>query len=86
MGYNAQNEEVIDRPKVWVIGGSEDEPEPKRPMTVTYEPTGCGRVLYTTYHTTDELHEGLVQQERILMYMLMEISVCRDPKSIVSMQ
>ena len=84
LGVNAQGEPVVDSPKVWVRGGSEDEPEPKRPMTVTYEPAGCGRVLYTTYHTTDETHEGLVQQERILLYLLMEIGVCRNPKSLVS--
>jgi len=66
------------------MGGSDYEPLPKRPMTVTYEPVGCGRVLFSTYHTTDSVHVGLVPQERVLLYLIMEIGVCRDPKGIVT--
>jgi hypothetical protein len=51
---------------------------PKKALSVTYEPAGCGRVLYSTYHTTDFTHEGLAPQERILAYLIMEIGICKD--------
>ena len=58
----------------------EDEAHIRRPFTVTFEPTGCGRVLYSAYHTTDFPHLGLVPQERVLLYLIMEIGVCTmDP-------
>ena len=80
MGVDDDGFPIYDEPHVFVIGGSEEEPLPKRPLTVTYEPAGCGRVLFSTYHTTDELHPGLVPQERILLYVIMEIGICMDPK------
>ena len=48
----------------------------KQAQTATFEPTGCGRVLYTTYHSVPSEHVGLLPQERILAYLLMEIGVC----------
>ncbi len=68
---------AYERAKAWVIGSS-DYASGKKPMTVTYEPTGCGRVLFTTYHTTDDPHQGLTPQERILLYLIMEIGVCKS--------
>lgn len=78
-------------PKVWVQGPwdyePEDEPpsgwdfETEHPLTVTW-PYGCGRVLYTTYHTvgstTGGRHPGLLTQELILWYLVMELQVCQD--------
>lgn len=49
------------------------------PLTLGF-PYGCGRVLYTTYHTVGEMsasHTGLEVQERILVYLIMEIGVCQ---------
>jgi hypothetical protein len=49
------------------------------PLTVGF-PYGCGRVLYTTYHTVGEMsgpHAGIEVQERILIYLIMEIGVCQ---------
>jgi hypothetical protein len=80
VGQTPDGRDIIDSPKVWVIGGSTSRPTPKRPMTVSYEPVGCGRVVYSTYHTTDDVHTGLVPQERVLLYLIMEIGTCRDPK------
>ena len=71
---------IYDEPVPWVIGGSDILPIPKNPLTVTYEPVGCGRVLFSTYHTTDDVHVGLVPQERVLLHLIMEITVCRDVK------
>ncbi|HEY3352599.1 MAG TPA: hypothetical protein VGQ83_05090 [Polyangia bacterium] len=49
------------------------------PLTIGFQ-SGCGRVLYTTYHTVGEMgagHTGLEVQERILIYLIMEIGVCQ---------
>ena len=69
---------VYGKAKAWVIGTSSYGPGRKTPLTVTYEPTGCGRVLFTTYHTTPDAHAGLVPQERVLLYLVMEIGVCKS--------
>jgi hypothetical protein len=77
VGTDEQGMPVIDEPKVYVIG---DNPTfaTKQPLTVTFEPAGCGRVLYTTYHTNPGTHVGLDAQERLLAYLLMEIGVCKS--------
>lgn len=80
VGEDRLGDPIVDSPRVWVTGGSTFAPEPKQPLTVTYEPVGCGRVLYSTYHTTDDTHLGLAPQERVLLYLIMEIGTCRDPK------
>ena len=77
IGVDDEGLPVLEEPKAWVIGG-EGNATPKKPLTVTFEPAGCGRVLYSTYHTTDESHVGLVPQERILLYLIMEIGICND--------
>ncbi len=77
VGTNDMGNPIMDSPVKYVIG--DDEPGgPKKPLTVTYEPAGCGRVLYSTYHTTHSTHVGLAPQERILVYLIMEIGVCKD--------
>jgi len=80
VGTDVEGEPIYDTPHVWVRGGSEYSPEPKKPLTVTYEPAGCGRVLFSTYHTTNNTHNGLTPQERVLVYLIMEIGVCRSGK------
>lgn len=77
LGDNNEGMAVYDVPRAYIIGG-EGTSTPKRPLTVTYEPGGCGRVLYSTYHTTDNTHNGLVPQERVLLYLIMEIGVCQS--------
>ncbi|HEY3352600.1 MAG TPA: hypothetical protein VGQ83_05095 [Polyangia bacterium] len=50
------------------------------PLTIGF-PSGCGRVLYTTYHTVGSMgdgHTGIEVQERILIYLIMEIGVCQS--------
>lgn len=79
-GTDELGEPVVAEPHVFVAGGSEHDPTPKRPMTVTFEPAGCGRVMYSTYHTIDHTHVGLTAQERVLIYLIMEMLVCHDPK------
>ena len=77
VGLDEEGLPVTDMPVAFVIGG-EGTSTPKRPLTVTFEPAGCGRVLYSTYHTTDDSHVGLVPQERILLYLIMQIGVCQE--------
>ncbi len=58
---------------------------PNAPLTLTF-PYGCGKVLYTTYHTVGEMggpHPELLIQEMILVYMILEIGLCTDPVIII---
>lgn len=48
------------------------------PATVTMQ-DGCGRVLFSTYHTEiDESNGNLLPQERALLYVLLEVAVCMN--------
>jgi hypothetical protein len=81
-------------PKVWVEGtwnyDSEDVPpdwdyDAYHPFTVSW-PYGCGRVLFTTYHTVGDTsggkHPGFLTQELILWYLIMELQVCQETELI----
>jgi hypothetical protein len=61
------------------VGGTESGVQP---LTVTFD-RGCGRVLYTSYHTTGFSGEGVAEltpQELILAYLTLEIGTCiEDP-------
>jgi hypothetical protein len=46
-----------------------------RPMTVSGQ-YGCGRMMFSTYHTTESTHLGLTPQELVLLYIILEIGVC----------
>lgn len=74
-------------PKTWVEGTwnyDADEAPPAfdrttpHPLTVSF-PYGCGRVMYTTYHTvgsTTAKHPGLLTQELLLWQLVLELSLC----------
>jgi hypothetical protein len=83
-------------PYVWVEGpwnytaddldGSDYTPDTwdyatMHPFTVSWQ-FGCGRVLFTTYHTVGATgggrHPGLYEQELTLFYLIMEIGVCQN--------
>ncbi len=87
---------VYMSPTVWVEGTwnyeAEDVPDPDawdydtyHPFTVSW-PWGCGRVLFTTYHTVGDTtggkHPGFLTQELILWYLIMEIQVCQETELI----
>jgi len=63
------------KPKVWV--------EASGPVTTSLQ-HGCGRVLYTTYHTqpTSETNGALEPQALALLYLILEVGVCIDPQVI----
>jgi hypothetical protein len=77
IGEDEKGLPIFDEPYAFIIG-SDGLGAGKKPLTVTFEPTGCGRVLYSTYHTTETTHTGLVPQERVLLYLIMEIGVCKS--------
>jgi hypothetical protein len=65
--------------KVWVQGNvsyyAEDYSsmdENVKPLTVTFT-YGKGKVLYSSYHTDEQAHEGLLPQELILSYLVFEM-------------
>jgi len=60
-------------PKVWMNGTLADGPHPE---TVSFE-SGCGRVLFSTYHTEGDGNAPLLAQEKALLYVLLEVgTVC----------
>ena len=65
-------------PKVWVTG---ETPSGPRPSTLSFE-RGCGRVLYSTYHTEGTGGAQLLPQEKALLYVLLEVSVCVGPDDV----
>jgi hypothetical protein len=66
---------IVDGP-VSFTGGS----NVVRPLTVEFERNQCGRVIYSSYHTEGRAHAGLIPQERILEYLMMEVSTCVQPR------
>jgi len=70
----ATGDPIEETAKTWISG---DFNGAVYPHTVTFEPS-CGRVLYSTYHTAQKTHQYLVPQERVLLFLIMEIGVCND--------
>lgn len=74
-------------PKIWVSGNwnyaAEDAPSTvdrttHYPLSLSF-PFGCGRVMYTTYHTVGNIrsrHPGLFTQELLLWHLILELTVC----------
>lgn len=73
MGVDADGKPATITPKVWV--------EASDPVTTSFQ-HGCGRVLYSTYHTqpTNETNGPLEPQALALLYMILEVGVCIDPQ------
>lgn len=61
----------------WVEGPCDvcSDSSSARPMTVSGQ-YGCGRMMFSTYHTTEISHQGLTPQELVLLYIILEIGVC----------
>ncbi len=69
-------------PKVWVEGDFVLEAGRIVPLTLTFQ-HGGGKVLFSTYHTVGDGwspgHDGILPQEYVLVYLIMEIGVCNPP-------
>lgn len=74
IGTDEAGDPIVETATTWISG---DFQGTYYPHTVTFEPS-CGRVLYSTYHTAQKPHPGLVPQERVLLHLIMEIGVCND--------
>ncbi len=61
-------------PKVW-MSGRKNITGPETVNTLSFE-YGCGRVLYSTYHTEPSTGSGLSPQEKALFYILFEVAAC----------
>jgi hypothetical protein len=52
-----------------------------KPLNVVFN-YGCGKVFYTTYHTigghTGSARPDMIAQEKILLYLVLDIGVCTD--------
>jgi hypothetical protein len=67
-------------PRVWMSGSKAGTA--KKPATVSFE-YGCGRVLFSTYHT-EPSSLMLTPQERALLGVLLEVNVCNgSPTGVV---
>lgn len=60
-------------PRVWVRGQVDDVGA--QPATVSFQ-YGCGRALFSTYHTEGHGGLNLMPQERALLYIVLEVAVC----------
>jgi hypothetical protein len=76
MDVDADGKPTTETPKVWVSAGS-------KPAATSFR-HGCGRVLYSTYHTqpTSETNGPLEPQALSLLYLILEVGVCIDPSEI----
>jgi hypothetical protein len=74
---NMEGEQVNVGHHTWVEGpcGACSDSFSVRPMTVSGG-YGCGRMMFSTYHTTESTHLGLTPQELVLLYIILEIGVC----------
>jgi hypothetical protein len=82
IGTDAMGMPINQKAKMWISGEFTEKDTPmttgRWPHTVTFEPTSCGRVLYSTYHTAERVHPGLMAQERVLLYLILELGVCSE--------
>ncbi|MDA3862707.1 MAG: hypothetical protein PF689_02450 [Deltaproteobacteria bacterium] len=72
------NGQFIKEPKVWMYGSWSGYTD--NPVTVSWN-YYCGKVLYTVYHTHSGSSGGgynysLLLQEKIMLYLIMEIQTC----------
>ena len=72
---DADGDMVTQETKVWMNVAHPEHGS--RPATVSFQ-HGCGRGLFSTYHTEDG--ESLLPQEKTLAYILFEVAVCTDTK------
>jgi len=63
------------KPKAWILANTPSKGI--KPATVSY-PYGCGRILFSTYHTEGKKSTGskILPQERALLYIILETAVC----------
>lgn len=75
-GPDENGQPISITPKVWVQAG-------QSPAAASFK-YGCGRVLYSTYHTqpSSEVNGPLEPQALSLLYMILEVGVCISPGDV----
>jgi hypothetical protein len=75
-GPDEKGMQVMLTPKVWMNVTDPDDGI-ERPATVSFQ-QGCGRALFSSYHTEGDLGGGtsLIAQEKALLYILLEVTAC----------
>ncbi len=85
---NPEDEECIDgkkyaKPKVWITGSWLEYTE--KPLILSWD-YYCGKVLYTVLHIHAHGNSlggyELKTQEKIMIYLLLEIQTCKEPEII----
>jgi hypothetical protein len=76
---NDQGQDVNVGPHTYVSGPCTScaNPAMERSMAISGQ-YGCGRMMYSTFETSSSAHQGLNPQELVLLYMILEISVCQE--------
>jgi hypothetical protein len=77
-GEDEAGNPIMVTPTVWVEALKSDG---AHPATISF-PRGCGRALFSTYHT-EGTSSGMLAQEKALLYILLEVGVCVDDVVIV---
>jgi len=87
-GFDDTGAPITITPYTWAEGPvtrSNDCFSGNAPLTLTF-PYGCGKVLFTTYHTVGAMggegRPNLITQEKILFYLILEIGLCSDPVEV----
>jgi hypothetical protein len=93
-GWSVVERVDVDRARVWVSAdvswGSGPALDPGgipgrgvRPLTLSFE-AGCGRALFTSYHTVEGSRStGLTAQEQALAYLVLEIGACIEEPQLI---
>ncbi|MFH1434842.1 MAG: hypothetical protein ABIJ56_03905 [Pseudomonadota bacterium] len=88
-GVDGDGNPITITPYTWAEGPVDsfrDCMSGNAPLTLTF-PYGCGKVLYTSYHTVGEMggtgRPNLLTQEKILFYLILEIGLCTDEVIII---
>jgi len=88
-GFDDEGNPISITPYTWAEGPitrSNDCMSGNAPLTITF-PFGCGKVLFTTYHTVGEMggedRPNLLTQEKILFYLILEIGLCTEEIIII---
>jgi hypothetical protein len=88
-GFDEDGNPINIIPYTWAEGPverSNDCMSGSAPLTMTF-PYGCGKVLFTTYHTVGAMggasRPNLLTQEKILFYLILEIGLCTEDVVII---
>ena len=88
-GFDDEGNPISITPYTWAAGPvtrSHECISGDAPLTITF-PYGCGKVLFTTYHTVGamggESRANLLTQEKILFYLILEIGLCTEEVIVI---